>query len=247
MGRADPGGLRLNDTVDTPLDSLRQAGNALLLTVDGLTDSAWHEPSVLPGWSRAHVVAHLALNGEALAAALDSLRTDRVLPMYASSESRDADIEHLAGESGYTIRERLFNATGLFAEEIEALDPDRAGMLIERVPGGPTFTADSVAGMRWREVEIHHLDLAVGRRPSDWSAEFVDAFFPVVVSHRQGEVDLTLHTPEGEVLLGAGGPVVTGSRADLAYWLSGRAVDTVGGAVPDLGPWVPSSRPPRVP
>ena len=94
--------------VNPPLDAVQRATNALHITVDGLTDKAWREPSLLPGWSRAHVVAHIVLNAEGLAAAVDSLRAERVLPMYPSDAERDADIEALAARPGDEIRERLF-------------------------------------------------------------------------------------------------------------------------------------------
>lgn len=42
-------------------------GTDLLLTVaDRLTDDGLCAPSTLPGWTRAHVIGHLARNAEAL-------------------------------------------------------------------------------------------------------------------------------------------------------------------------------------
>ena len=42
----------------------------LVRTVDGFTGDDWSLPTGLPGWTRAHVVAHLALNAEGLVGAL---------------------------------------------------------------------------------------------------------------------------------------------------------------------------------
>ncbi|MFM8625482.1 MAG: maleylpyruvate isomerase N-terminal domain-containing protein, partial [Actinomycetota bacterium] len=49
---------RVNDCVE----GCATAHQQLLAIADGLPDDAFPGPSALPGWSRAHVVAHLALN-----------------------------------------------------------------------------------------------------------------------------------------------------------------------------------------
>lgn len=229
--------------VDSPLDAVQRATNALHVTVDGLTDNAWREPSLLPGWTRAHVIAHVALNAEGLAAAVDSLRAERVLPMYRSDADRAADIEHLAARPGDEIRERVFAASTIWRDAVTELDPDRSGTLIERVPGGPAFPADEVPFMRWREVEIHHADLDADFVPEQWSADFLDHLLPLLVHDRGEEVDLTLRTPRGEFVLGRGsapGPEISGSAADVAFWLLGRGTGAAleGGPLPRLGAWV---------
>src|SRR5262245_48484994 len=90
------------------LPLVHDATQRLVLTVDGRTDNQWSEPSLLPGWSRAHVIAHLALNAEGMVGAVHGLRIGRPVPMYASNEQRDADIEKLAGTDLTSLRERFF-------------------------------------------------------------------------------------------------------------------------------------------
>ena len=43
------------------LEELQEATNRLVRTVDGFKGDDWSAASGLPGWTRAHVVAHLAL------------------------------------------------------------------------------------------------------------------------------------------------------------------------------------------
>ena len=43
---------------------------------------------------------------------------------------------------------------------------------MERMPGGPPFSADECIDMRWREVEIHHADLGAGYTAADWPPAF---------------------------------------------------------------------------
>ncbi|HSF36547.1 MAG TPA: maleylpyruvate isomerase N-terminal domain-containing protein, partial [Nocardioides sp.] len=69
-------------------DTIARADRALVRTVDALSESQYAEPSQLPGWTRAHVVAHLALNGEGLAGVLHGAHVGRPAPMYASPEAR---------------------------------------------------------------------------------------------------------------------------------------------------------------
>ena len=46
-----------------------------------MTDEQWGGPSLLPGWSRSHVVAHLTLNAQALSGALEGLHEGRQVPI----------------------------------------------------------------------------------------------------------------------------------------------------------------------
>ncbi len=81
---------------------IEAASDRLLATVDALSDDQLRAPSVLPDWSRGHVVAHLVLNAEGLAGALTGLAAGEPTPIYASGEARDADIESARGGAGRT-------------------------------------------------------------------------------------------------------------------------------------------------
>src|ERR687898_370646 len=90
----------------TQLELLAAANQRLIRTVDGLDDATFATPSLLPEWTVGHVTAHLALNGEALAGALDGVATDTGTPMYASQEARDGDIAELGVASPAELRSR---------------------------------------------------------------------------------------------------------------------------------------------
>ena len=99
-----------------PLDlaHLAEAGQRLVRSVDGLhRRRLGRRRRCCPGWSRAHVVAHLALNGEALGGRARGARpSTRRSPMYESQEARDDDIEELAGADHAELRERLLRRHG---------------------------------------------------------------------------------------------------------------------------------------
>lgn len=225
-------------------DLLAQADQALVRTVDGLSDSQYAEPSQLPGWTRAHVVAHLTLNAEALSGVLHAAHLGRTQPMYVSQEARDGDIEELAGASPAALRERFLASTGRFADAMEAMhDADWAGTF-ERTPGAAGIRLASVPLMRLREVEIHHADLGAGYGAADWSAEFCRVLLDSLRKFEQDQpfearpTDLDGSWRYGS---GAGGPVVSGPAGALAWWLTGRGagegLTSSTGELPAMGAW----------
>ena len=230
----------------TVVEALHESTQRLVRSVDALTEDEWRAPSLLPGWSRAHVAAHLALNAEGLAGALEGLVAGEQVPMYVSPEARDHDIDELAAGDAAPVRDRLLASTTRFADAVAALAPEHWAADIERVPGGTTFAAAAVPAMRWREVEIHHADLGAGYSRHDWDPVFADAVVDTLAArladHEPGfTVVLTDADRSREVgSVAAGAPEVRGSAADVAWWLSGRGDGeglTCDGELPRIGQW----------
>lgn len=223
------------------LAALHGATRILTRGVDALSDAELAEPSLLPGWTRAHVVAHLALNAEGLAGVLRAAAGGGVAPMYASQEQRDGDIETLGATSPTQLRDRFLASCTAFQDALDHLPAEAWTGSFDRTPGGQRLPLAEVPAMRRREVEIHHADLDHAYRPADWPEEFVDTVFNRVVHDREAGASMMLRTPDGDVPLGDGtGPVVSGSRVDLAWWLLGRGKGeglTADPALPTLGAW----------
>ena len=88
-------------------------GTRLLLdVVDTLDDAALDRPSGLPGWTRRHLLAHVASNAEALGRLLDWARTGVENPMYASPEARDARASRLALAFMSLVRRTILKPSG---------------------------------------------------------------------------------------------------------------------------------------
>lgn len=208
-------------------DTIARADRALVRTVDALSSSEYAEPSQLPGWTRAHVVAHLALNAEGLAGVLHGAHVGQPQPMYASPGARDADIEELATAAPADLRERLLAGTARFGEALVAMHETDWDGRFERTPGGPDFALRNVTLMRLREVEIHHADLGTGYTPDDWPDDFRAILlesmtkrpYPTPFDVRPTDLDHTWHYGQGDA---GNGPVVTGTSAALGWWLTGR-------------------------
>jgi len=77
----------LHDRIDDATQRL--LGNARIMS-----DSDLRTASLLPGWTRAHVLAHLARGADAMRNLLVGARSGQVRPAYASAEARQADIDH---------------------------------------------------------------------------------------------------------------------------------------------------------
>lgn len=226
-------------------DLLANADEALVRTVDGLADEAYAEPSLLPDWSRAHVVAHLTLNAEGLVGVLHGAHLGQPQSMYASPEARNADIAELATAAPADLRERFLTSVGLFGESLGAMaDGDWDGRF-ERVPGAaPDFALANVPLMRVREVEIHHADLAAGYAAADWPEAFRVVLlqsmtkrpYPAPFDARPTDLDRTWHYGDG-----GGGPAVTGTSAAIGWWLTGRGdgegLTSDTGTLPEVESW----------
>ena len=61
---ADPADPR--SPVATARAPLVTSTEAVFTDIEGLTDDQAREPSLLPGWSRGHVLTHLARNADAM-------------------------------------------------------------------------------------------------------------------------------------------------------------------------------------
>lgn len=230
---------------------LDAVNTALIHTVDGLTDDELAAPSLLPRWSRAHVVAHLALNAEGLAGALDGVARGEQVAMYASDEARDAAIAELASAPADELRERLLAGTARFRDAVAALTGDDWEGSFPRVPGGPPWPVRSVLPTRVREIEIHHADLGCGYSPADWSPEFAASLLDVVTVDQAAVPETPPFAVHATDLnrtwtLGADTPVVSGPAGALGWWLSGRGggegLTSDAGELPALGPWRRASR-----
>ncbi|MCI4043190.1 maleylpyruvate isomerase family mycothiol-dependent enzyme [Streptomyces sp. TRM75563] len=221
------------------LGAVRGATERLLDAVRKLDNASVAGASRLPGWSRGHVLAHLSRNADALGNVL------RGLPMYASSETRDADIAdgapRPADEQLADLRE---SADGFLAVAAEPADWSRTVTL----RNGVTDSAARVPFRRLIEVEIHHVDLGIGYELEDLPAEFVSREIAFLTDRFSGNQDVpatALTDQDGRTWSTGGGPpstlvTVQGPAVELMGWLCGRrdgsALTVAGGPLPALPP-----------
>jgi maleylpyruvate isomerase len=221
--------------------------------VKGMLSVQWSDaevaaPSLLPGWTRGHVLTHIARNADGISDTLAGALRGEILERYRSGEARNADIAAGAGrhfaalvadvrESAERL-DRVFGAIG-----------DADGWDLPTEHGDP---AETWVFRRWREVEIHRVDLASEYTPDRWSALFVTSVLaealPTLSSRVTGAVRVEVIAERSvspdyvgkSWTIGSGTPTeVQGPDWAVLAWLAGRgaAVPDALTATPPLEPW----------
>ncbi|WP_318204133.1 maleylpyruvate isomerase family mycothiol-dependent enzyme [Streptomyces sp. SCL15-4] len=220
------------------LACVREATDRLLTAVAALDNAALAEPSRLPGWSRGHVLTHLARNADALVNVLEGR------PMYASAEARDTDIERGAPRPAEVQVADVRESAARF-QDAGAAPADWTRTVELR--NGVTDSASRVPLRRWAEVELHHVDLGTGYELEDLPAEFLERETGFLAERFSGHPDVpAVRLTDGTRAwttgreAGAPGITVTGRPADLLGWLAGRrdgaSLTVDGGELPKLPP-----------
>ncbi|WP_116248567.1 maleylpyruvate isomerase family mycothiol-dependent enzyme [Nocardiopsis sp. FIRDI 009] len=211
---------------------------------DALGDDRVIGVSALPGWSRGHVIQHLADNARAFERQARHALRGRLIDVYDGGQrGRDLSIERGAARPPARLHAELREAQRAL-EEIWAALTEEDWRRPVRFRSG---TVLDTALARWREAEIHAVDLAAGYRPRDWSRDFALHTLDFLAERAPSGVRLDLRATDDEHArsLGAGRPVrVSGALRDLAAWMAGRATDGELSAstttLPELGPWPPA-------
>jgi maleylpyruvate isomerase len=159
------------------LEQIDRATEQLLGTVSGFTDSDVREPSLLPGWTRAHVLTHLARGADALRNLLVWARTGVETPAYASREARDTAIAEGARRGAGELLTDVSAAAMAYRSEALSLS-EEAWQVRVHGPDIPPFPVSDVLLRRLVELELHHADLGAGYRPVDWPAGFAAMDLP---------------------------------------------------------------------
>lgn len=204
----------------THADSLRWVahGTALFTAqVARFDEQQIAQPSMLPGWTRKHVVAHVAANADALGNLVRWARTGERTPMYTSAEQRNADIESGAQRPATELVTWLDASVHELGAAMAALTGEQWRTEVVTAQGR-TVPATEIPWLRAREVCVHAVDLGTGTTFADLPDDFLTALV----------ADIRARRGLGEV---PGGPL-----PEVAAYLAGRPHSLAG--VADLGPWL---------
>ncbi|WP_051825796.1 maleylpyruvate isomerase family mycothiol-dependent enzyme [Kitasatospora aureofaciens] len=210
------------------LSLVESSTRRMLETVAELKPDAVTEPSALPGWTRGHVLAHLARNADSLVNLLTGTRTRTDIPQYASEEEREQGIQDGAGRP---LEEQLADLRESHERFLAAValmnDEDWAAEVRHR--SGAVFPACDLVWKRLGELEYHLVDLDGGYSPARWPEPFAVAEFHSLALRLHGTdlpaVELVAEDTGDRGLIGSG-PVsltVQGPVRALLAWLSGRS------------------------
>ncbi|MHB9862618.1 maleylpyruvate isomerase family mycothiol-dependent enzyme [Streptomyces sp. YIM S03343] len=220
------------------LVSVQDATDRLRTAAAKMDNASVAEPSLLPGWTRGHVLAHLSRNADAL------VNVFQGRPMYDSAAARDADIERDAPRPLDVHLTDLRDSAARF--QAAAAVPADWSRTVE-LRNGVTDSAARLPFRRWAEVELHHVDLGIGYELEDLPVEFTEREIGLLSERFTGHAAIppTLIT-DGTRAWRTGREAnepevtVTGGPANLLGWLSGRrdgsALTVSGGPLPGLPP-----------
>jgi maleylpyruvate isomerase len=206
---------RLQVELDATLSGCGASHRRLLDIVDGLDETAVRDPSRLEGWTVGHVLTHLARNADAHTRMLRAALAGEAVEAYAGgAEERAGAIGAGAGRPASELCDDVRASTAELETAWAAMTPEAwAGHGLSR---GRPWPCRALPYFRWREVEIHHVDLGTGYDIDDWPEDYVER-----------ELPLTLATVPSRLADGT-------ERRRLLAWLTGRASSP--GEL-DLTPW----------
>jgi maleylpyruvate isomerase len=152
------------DEVERQIRALDGSQRSLLEHLRSLGDVDPAIPSLLPGWSVAHVLSHIARNGDSMLRMLDGL------PQYWKGfESRESDIELGSTRSWEELLddiEAVGDAVIARMDEVADWSGSVRAVLAER-------PKSMLPHLRRREVEIHRTDLGLDYTFADLPGDFV--------------------------------------------------------------------------
>ncbi len=224
---------------------IEAATSRLMATAQTLSDADVLAPSGLPGWSRGHVLTHLARNADSLRNLLTWAATGVEHPQYPSSDARNAGIEAGAGRPAAEQVADIEDSHQRFMAAAAAM-PAGHWQHEVRWLAGDSRPASKVLDARLREVAIHHIDLDAGYSASDWPSPFALRILVSVLPafEVRGIDPVTLIPSDADVridLSGGSAVEVRGSASALATWVLGRddgsTLEVTGGQLPKPPAW----------
>lgn len=230
---------------------LHKAADTAIRLLSKMDESSVAEPSELPGWTRGHVLAHLAGISKAMTRQLEYARRGETVELYdGGMDGRTKAIELAAGHSLAQHTESVTAAIGAAIDAFDALGPDDWQARIA-YRDGTVFDGGLAL---WRELTIHASDLSVGFGPETWSRPFCEHLIGFLAARVPESYKFVLQPtglPPRSIGTGGTSIAITGMLTDIAAWLAGRepslgslrataAADGVD--LPELLPW-PAAQP----
>lgn len=218
----------------------------LLATVRGMSADDVTGPSLLPDWTRGHVLAHIARNADGLRNLLEGAADGVERSAYPSREARNDDIEAGARRP---IKEQLADieaAHARFVDAVAAMPSSAWEFVLSWGTAGQRRAAREVLDARLRELAIHHVDLNAGYGFADWPPEFALRVLRSALPafEARGLAPCTLRATDVDAVIQANGgsPVeVSGPAYALTSWLLGRGssdgLKVTGGPLPTPPEW----------
>lgn len=194
---------------DGDIEGCRLAHARLVAIVGSLDEREMRRPSLLPQWDVGHVLTHLARNAESMCQRIDAAARGELVQQYpGGAAGRAAVIE----KGAVRPADEIVADTETWAKRLdEAFATVRGETWAQpvRTVQGDEHPVAELPFRRWREVEVHLVDLGVNYTSAEWPQEFVDRVLPSLLARLHNRTD----------------------TRELVAWLFGR------GGPPTLAAW----------
>ncbi|GAA1083077.1 maleylpyruvate isomerase family mycothiol-dependent enzyme [Kitasatospora arboriphila] len=227
---------------DERLAEIAAAHARIRTATAALTEEQAREAIDLPGWTRGHVLIHLADLAKAFARQARYAARGETVEVYDGGRpTRDKSIEANHDRPVEWLRAQLEEGLTALEEAWAALGPD--GWDLPCAYRNSPLLATQLAW--WRESELHTVDLGVGRRSEEWSPALAAHVVTFLQPRLPQSPAVALVASDTGLTWGdtaAAAVVVRGDQRALAAWLSGRPTTTPpvadgGAALPELNAW----------
>lgn len=197
---------------------VRASHARLSATLASITDQQARDASRLPDWTVGHVLTHIARNADSHTRMLRAALAGEAVTQYEGGvEARAAAIEAGANRPAEELVADVRASNESLEQTYAAMTP--AGWAGHGLnPDGSEWPCMLMPFHRWREVEVHHVDLGLDYTPSDWPLDYIARELPVSLETLPRRLDAP-------------------SQRAVVAWLIGRAPQP--GRL-ELGEWSPS-------
>src|SRR4051812_8504979 len=220
--------------IGTALSGVRASTAELVVGLGALgwSDADITAPSLCTGWTRGHVLTHIARNADGIADTLAGALRGEIVERYPDGgAARNAAIDAGAGRPFAELAADVRDS----AERLDRVLGAGDGAGGRELGAGKGHPARHRRTAPWKEVEIHRVALAAGYGPDRWPPALVGVLFETEIARladrAAGPLRVTVTAP-GSVrpdlagrtwTAGEGEPVeVRGPDWGIVAWLVGR-------------------------
>jgi maleylpyruvate isomerase len=162
-------------SIASGIDAADRAGSLVLASLTPFTDEQARAASRLPGWSRGHVVTHLARNADGIRNMVEGALADEPRGQYPDGMAgRVAGIDAGADRDAAALVADFVASHDALVDAWRQLPADawsRPGIWLVTGPQ----PVETTLLRRRRELLVHWIDLDLGAVPADLPADYVEA------------------------------------------------------------------------